>query len=217
MKTLQILKVCLVGTILAGTTSSYGALLTFDDAIAGATTYSFDGDGDGILDVIFSTIDPAGFNTAGPGTNMSYISQPGLEGTTGLSPDLKVDFLNGAITNLGFGFAINFRGLAAGALDFRVYDISNTQIASVLVDAALTPTPAGTSTYSENQVNLNFAGIASYATFNFSNANASRFIIDNFLGVFGSTDDIPSVPEPGTLSLLLLGVVGTYKFRQKKA
>jgi len=65
-------------------------VLTFDDAIVGATSYSFDGDGDSIDDVIFSTTDLSGFNTVGPGTNMSYIEQPGLEGSTIF--DLRVDF-----------------------------------------------------------------------------------------------------------------------------
>ena len=35
------------------------ALLTFDDLITGQTTYSYDGDGDAIDDVIFTTTDPS--------------------------------------------------------------------------------------------------------------------------------------------------------------
>jgi len=54
-----------------GMAGSVGAtILTFDDAIIGATSYSFDSDGDFIDDVIFTTTDPFGFNTVGPGSNM---------------------------------------------------------------------------------------------------------------------------------------------------
>ena len=65
-------------TLILGTVGLAGsAIITFDDVISGEVSYGFDGDGDLIDDVIFSTIDPLGFNTVGPGANMTYIAEPG--------------------------------------------------------------------------------------------------------------------------------------------
>lgn len=190
--------------------------LPFDDAISGATSYSFDADSDGTADAVFSTSDPAGFNTVGPGSNMSYIQEPGLEGTTTLAPDLRVDFPLGAEGSLGFGFA-----LAAVAesptlnVTFSVYDAADTLLGSVTQLAAYTqPVPPTDSDFPEALVNLSFAGTAAYATFDFDDADAPRYIIDNFNGTFGSTERPPltvkQVPVMGPLgmaitSLLLAG------------
>lgn len=58
----------------------HAANVTFSDQIAGVTSYGFDGDGDTIADVIFSTADPLGFNTSGPGPFQLFVNQPGMEG-----------------------------------------------------------------------------------------------------------------------------------------
>jgi hypothetical protein len=79
--------------------------IEFDDVINGATSYLFDANSDGISDVNFSTTDEQGFNTFGPGTNQLFVSEPGLEGTTGLTPDLRIDLLNGGTESISFGFA----------------------------------------------------------------------------------------------------------------
>lgn len=182
------------------------ALITFDDLVGGATSYGYDGDGDGIADAVFSTTDLSGFNTSGPGTNMLYIQQPGIEGTTLLNPDLRVDFLNGAIGSLGFGFAMNAGvGGAPTSVTFSIYDASNVLLASSTVDAdyTITAPPDGLSNFPEGLVSLAFAGTASYATLDFDPTNASRYIIDNFTGTFGSTE---RVPEPGSLALAALGL-----------
>jgi len=194
----------------------HATVITFDDAITGATSYTFDADGDLIDDVIFSTTDGSGFNTVGPGPNMSFIDEPGLEGTTLFSPDLRVDFLNGAVTNLGFGFAMNnLSGPVDGVL-FSVYDGSDNLLNSIFQTADFTATTAGTSNFPEALVSLNFSGLAAYATFDFSQVASSRYILDNFNGTFGSTDDI-TVPEPSILALLSLGIFGIGVARRKKA
>lgn len=108
--------------------NAFGALLTFDEVVAGATTFAFDGDG--VDDVIFTTTDPSVFNTAGPGANMTYIDEPGLEGTSLLNPDLRVDFQVGAVDSLTFGFALNSFTEDEFAF-FDLYDSLDNLIASV--------------------------------------------------------------------------------------
>jgi hypothetical protein len=155
-----------------------GVTLTFDDLIQGKTAYHFDADGDGKAEVIFSTTDPGGFNRVGPGTNMTYIQEPGLEGTSLLAPDLRVDFLAGARGNLNFAFAVDSESQDDTA-SFQVYDARGNQIAAQSQVGLYTATPQGTSSAPEGQIGVNFAGTASYATFNFTSDNG-RYIIDNF-------------------------------------
>ena len=203
--------------VLAFSVNANAAIVTFDTLVTGATSFGYDGDGDGINDVIFSTTDASGFNTVGPGTNMSYIGQPGLEGTTALSPDLRVDFGNGAGGTLGFGFATT----SQMSVTFSVFNSSNAIIASGTFADAFTATASGQSSFPEALVSLNFAGIASYATFDF--LSSGRYIIDNFSGNFGSTETIVAgnggsspVPAPASLALLGLGLVGVGFGRRKQ-
>ena len=120
----------LLSAIAAAPLSASAALITFDDAISGETSYSFDADGDSIDDVIFSTTDPLGFNTSGPGPNQSYIDEPGLEGTTSLLPDLRVDFLNGAVGTLQFGFAMSLGVGLTDGVTFTIFDSTDAVLAS---------------------------------------------------------------------------------------
>lgn len=182
------------------------AVITFDTVVAGETTFGFDGDGDTINDVVFSTTDPFGFNTVGPGTNMTFITQPGLEGTSLLDPDLRVDFLHGARGSLTFGFALNSSISHPDYFaSFLLFDASdNLLLASptVVGDFTVTVPPVGLSNFPEGQISVAFSGVASYGTFNFT-SEFGRYIIDNFEGRFGSTE----VPGPGTLPLLGLGLL----------
>lgn len=166
--------------------------LTFDEVIAGETSFSFDADGDLQPDAVFTTTDPSGFNTTGPGPNQLYIEEPGLEGTTNIVPDLKVDFPNGAVNSLGFGFAVS-----AGAespnltVTFQIFDSGDNLLATTTDLAVFTePTPPTPSGFPEALVSLSFVNKASYATLDFNDADAGRYIIDNFTGTFGSTEDI---------------------------
>ncbi len=186
------------------------AILTFDDAIAGETSYAFDGDGDGIDDVVFSTTDPSGFNTAGPGPNQSYISEPGLEGTTILAPDLRVDFLYGTAGSLRFGFAMSLLTGLVDGVEFSIYDASDGLLASTNVLADFTLVDGFMeSSFPEGLVDVSFAGVASYALFDFSTNDATRYIIDNFEGTFGSSENVDNgVPVPTPLALLGVGLMG---------
>jgi hypothetical protein len=191
---------------LLGLTASpaQATLITFDDAIYGSTHYSFDADLDGKPDAVFSTSDPSGFRTAGPGPNMSYIQEPGLEGTTYISPDLRVDFNVGAQHSLGFGFAMNAYTTDPDlSMLFSIFDDTNNLLASTTVMADYTGTLFGHSSFPEALVSLPFSGTAQYATFDFNSAYASRYIIDNFNGTFGTRD----IVEPSSALILLTGVL----------
>jgi len=199
--------------LVCASASADAAILTFDDLITGQTSYAFDGDGDGVNDVVFTTTDPAGFNTVGPGTNMTYIREPGLEGTSLLDPDLRVDFLVGAENGLKFGFAVDseFEGPGSFA-SFSVFDAAGTLLASSTQPGLFT-TPDGVnpSNYPEGMIDVAFGGRAAYALFNF-NSDFGRFIIDDFEGTFGTTE----VPEPASLTLLALGLAGMRAFRRAR-
>ncbi len=101
------LSALLGGLALSYPATALASTITFDDLISGETSYLFDADGDGINDVNFSTLDRFGFNTIGPGLNQLFIHEPGLEGTSMLETDLKVEFLHGTSGSISFGFAIN--------------------------------------------------------------------------------------------------------------
>ncbi len=217
MKPITKYTVVLLGAFAAS--SANAAIITFDDAIAGATSYAFDGDGDSVDDVVFSTTDPFGFNTAGPGANQSYIGEPGLEGTTTLAPDLRVDFLNGASGSLRFGFAMSLLTGLVDGVDFSVYDASGGLLASTNVLADFTLVGGVTqSNFPEGLVDVSFAGVASYALFDFSSNIAPRYIIDNFEGTFGSSETIDNgVPVPAPLALLGVGLAGLAARKRRSA
>lgn len=194
------------------------AILTFDDIVNGVTIYSYDGDGDGITDVTFSTTDPGGFNTFGPGPNMTFINEPGIEGTALLNPDLRVDFLSGASGPLKFGFALSAGGPGPDVFaNFSLFNSSGVLLGEQQVFGDFTlPNGVNQSSFPEGQVSISFPGTAAYGLFNFSGGD--RYIIDNFEGQFGSSEVPPSVPDSGS-TLLLCGIAaaGLRALRRKLA
>lgn len=201
--------ICLLTLLRAEYTQA--ATVTFDTLVTGQTSFGFDGDGDSINDVIFSTTDPNGFNTIGPGVNQSFIHEPGLEGTSLLNPDLQVDFVNGAVGSISFGFALNSSSAGpAYFANFELFDASNVSLGNVTVTGAYTTTPLGQSSFPEGQVVLSFSGIASYGLFNLE-SEFGRLIIDDVQGTFGSTE---SVPEPASGMLLAGGVAALWASRR---
>lgn len=214
----RIWKVLLVTLIINFTLlgTSHAAVITFSDLIWGQTSYSFDGDGDGKSDAVFSTTDPDGFNTVGPGPNMSYIQEPGLEGTALLNPDLRVDFIHKATNSLAFGFALNSGEENANTwLSFKVFDTGGNLIASAFKYGLYSlPNGMDPSDYPEGRVDVKFSGTADYALFDF-NSDYGRYLIDNFQGTYGSTEVPHTVPEPSTLFLIGAGLLGVWSLRKK--
>ncbi len=206
-----------VGALLLAVGSHADAVtLTFDDAIFGATSYSFDADGDSLPDAVFSTTDPLGFRTAGPGPNMTYIDEPGLEGTTTLSPDLRVDFPVGALNEASFGFAMDTQMAGTYGVTFTMYDSSDAPLASTYVLSDFTTLPSGRrSSFPEARVELLFTGTGAYGTFDFDTP-PGRYIVDNFEGTFGTVER--SVPEPVTslLAVMSLSAIGLASCRRRR-
>jgi len=218
MKNPSLLSIALFSIVLLTSNISNAATIDFNAVISGSTSFGFDGDGDTVDDVIFSTTDPSGFNTAGPGPNQSFINEPGLEGTNLLSPDLRVDFLNGAVTNLNFGFAVSGFQSGADGVTFSIFDSNDVILNSIFQSADITfPDGVNPSDFPEGFVNLNFMGIASYALFDFSSNEANRFIIDDFSGTFGSTENISAVPVPAAFWLFGSALIGLFGFSRRKA
>lgn len=196
----------------------HAAVVTFDDlAVIGQTTFGFDGDSDGINDVIFSTTDPAGFNVIGPGQNQNFIQEPGLAGTSELNPDLRVDLLNGANGPLSFGFALDSLVVdPAFFASFSVFDAGDNLLANSQQMGEFLPSPfgAGLTEYPEGEISVSFSGIATYAIFDFT-SEFGNYIIDNFEGTFGSTETIVPVPAAVWLFGSALGILGWIKRRHQ--
>lgn len=223
----NIVKIATAICLLSGYSLAANAVvttITFDDAIDAEVSRFFDENNDGIPDVIFSTTDPLGFNTVGPGPDQSFVDEPGLEGTTDLTPDLRVDFLQGAIGSIGFGFATMtpFTGVV------QVFDQSHTQIASQAfasdyfnldTDELAVADDINFSGFPEGIIDLPFDGTAAYVMIDFNGGFdgfdgvdgitdefGSRYIIDNFTYEAAGTDTIalfegadpnfPVLPDP---------------------
>ncbi len=155
-----------VGCVIA--LPAQAALITFDDAISGATTYSFDGDGDLLDDVVFSTADPLGFNTAAPSPDQAFIDGLALEGTALLNPDLRVDFLVGAVDSITFGFTLySFLG-AFDTASIELFDDGDNSLGSATVTGGDYDLGGGAfSEYPEGEIHLSFTGEAAYGLFDF--------------------------------------------------
>ncbi|MCF8015314.1 MAG: hypothetical protein K9L65_06365 [Chromatiaceae bacterium] len=176
--------------------------ITFDDAIDAQQSYLFDANSDGEADVIFSTVDTGGFFTAGPGPNQIFVDEPGLEGSTAFTPDLRIDLLRGATGSVSFGYATidTFPGVAQvfNEDDERIAD--NTFVGGFFdldTEEECSDASSNCSSFPEGWVDIPFEGTAAYVTVDFDAdfsapgltedpdvesefESFGRYIIDNF-------------------------------------
>ena len=184
-------------------------VINFETLVQGQVTHGVDINNDGIDDVLFSTTDPAGFNTAGPDPNTQvHVSGLLLETSSTTDPDIRVDFLGGAIDQFQVGFALlTAVGDVGQGLSFEVFDQADNQLGSSFQPGALLPLnpslDASVSGFPEGLLSLSFQGVASYALLD-ATTTGSRFVIDNFAGDF-----LPAaaIPDPSALTLIGLSSV----------
>lgn len=199
-------------------------LITFDEVVSGVPFFNYDSNDAGTeTDVVFSTTDPGGFNTNGPGPDQLFINEPGIEGTTDLPVDLRVDFLQGAVGQIAFGFAT----VEVGNVTFTAYNAGGVAIGSTTVSGdyfdldtgeggqdpgyggeggpidvagdetgGLAFDTASVSSFPENEVVLSLGGgTAVYGEFDFDlGGGGGRYIVDNFYFT-PAGEDIISVVE----------------------
>jgi PEP-CTERM motif len=151
---------------LTGAATAQEVTLDFGDAVQGRSHYAYDADLDGTADVVLSTSDPFGFNTFGPGLNMRYIREPGIEGTGLLAEDLRANFVRGAVGSVSFSYALSTSSASFG-VTATVFSAANQVLSSVTNNAFFQPVGAGQGAFPENRVEVAFSGTAAYATFNF--------------------------------------------------
>ncbi|MCP5416241.1 MAG: PEP-CTERM sorting domain-containing protein [Chromatiaceae bacterium] len=187
----SLITVCLLQASAASATLP-SETITFDEAISGVPFFNFDSsDADSDTDVVFSTTDPFGFNTTGPGPFQLYINEPGLEGSTGADPDLRVDFLQGAVSMIEVGFALIQDGQATFTAFNQAGEVVGSQtLAGEYFDLGLGD--GTTSDFPENRLSVALSGTAVYGEFNFVLNDFGggtipavaevdgRYIIDNF-------------------------------------
>lgn len=172
--------------------------LTFDDAVQGRPYYSYDANSDGSPDVVLSTSDPGGFNTFGPGLDMFYIQEPGIEGTALLAEDLRVNFLRGAVGTVAFGYAVSTLSSGYG-VTFRLHDVNGALLGSTASTAVFQSLASGgQSAFPENRVSMSFSGTAAYGTFDFGASSGmpgddapNRYIVDNLAFTAAGADTLP--------------------------
>ena len=132
----------------------------------------------------------------------------------------KAKLIVGAEGSLSFGFALDdfFESTDSWA-QFWVYDESGNQLATDFEYGLYTSDlsfPGGTSSFPEGRIEMSFVGTAASAVFDFNNnvSGGQRYIIDNFAGTFGTTEQ--AVPDGGaTLFLLGCALLGLPSVRRK--
>lgn len=211
--------------------------ITFDDVVAGVPFYNYDSnDPDNNTDVIFSTTHADGFFTSGPGPDQIYVEEPALEGSSLAPEDLRVDFLQGAVGQVSFGFAL----IDAGDMTFTAYNQAGVAVGSQTVTGSCfdldsgadlgpgnclggvaevaSPGPAavavgGISVFPEGEVIVPLSGTAVYGVFDADSPFGDRHIIDNFTFtpagedvIGGLTGSLPEDPLFGDVTINADGI-----------
>ena len=205
-----------VSTHSAAAQSTPGQVIDFETLVATQSVFGFDFNNDGIDDVVFSSTDPAGFNTGGPDPNMQlHASGQVLETSSTSSPDIRVDFPGGATGQLQVGFALltDVNAVDQGLL-VEVFDQTGNQMGSAFERGELLPIStslgSGVSGFPEGLLSVSFQGVAANALFD-ATTTGSRFVLDDFTGTFSPA----TVPEPGSVTRLGLASVVLLVRRRK--
>jgi hypothetical protein len=181
---------------------SYASCITFEDVQAKSSRYTVDLDADGSSDLIFTTPSPEGFTPSGPPVSLTGISEPGLGGKvlspkTGATPfetaEVIVEFLGGATDSLAFNFAVSGEIHSTWNAYIQLGTYEEGLISGKWVQAEKTlseSVPSGKIiTVSEGFMEHSFARRADFALINFNTTSGGLFILDNFVGTFGTAED----------------------------
>lgn len=140
--------------------SASAQVIDFETLVATQAVFGFDVNNDGSDDVVFSSTDPAGFNTTGPNpVNQFHLSGQVLETSSASSPDIRVDFLGGATGQLQVDFALltDVNDPGQGPL-LEVFDQADNQLGSMFQCGELLPlvnTPgSGISVFPEERLTV---------------------------------------------------------------
>jgi len=190
-----------------GTTNLLAQPIDFDALSFGDTLFGFDVNADGQNDVEFSTTDPLGFGIGGPNPDdQVFVAGTVLESSSILDPDVRVDFLNGAVNSIGLGYAL-LTGVAdlGQGLQVDVFDSADVLIGSTFQAGQILSgtNNGGVSVFPEGSISVSFAGVAAYALLD-ATTTGGRFAIDDFEGDFFPT----AIPEPsGGMFMMLAGLL----------
>lgn len=193
--------------ICAGATNALGQVIDFESLFGGQALFGIDFNDDAFNDVEFSTTDPLGFNTGGPNPDdQVFASGVVLESTSTLDPDIRVEFLGGAIGSVGVGFVL-LTGVddAGQGLQLDVFDSTDELIGTVFGSGEILAVTGngGVSGFPEGTISVSFDGVAAYALLD-ATTTGTRFAIDNFNGTF----QVAAIPEPsGGIFLMLAGLL----------
>lgn len=172
----------------------FAVTLDFEDVEFNFKVYEFDADGDLKSDIKFTC--EINFTDDGPGTAPQlYTNGKGLMPANKL---LRVDFLNTAVKNLAFGYALDCtfdpgdpHGMTVDSgVRFDIYNQDGILLSTEEnYGQQFSVPPDKSSHFAENQINISFEGVADYGIITFIDGlDASVYFIDNFTGLFGSTE-----------------------------
>ncbi len=181
---------------------SYALCITFDDVQANSSRYTVDLDGDGSSDLIFTTPSPKGFTPSAPPVSLTGIIEPGLGGrvlshktgaTAFETAEVIVEFLGGATDSVGFNFAVSGEIHSTWNAYIQLGTHEEGLISGRRVKAEKTLServPSGKIiTVSEGFMEHSFTKKADFALINFNTTSGGLFILDNFVGTFGTAED----------------------------